>query len=54
MFVYSRGITPKSRGNVKTMRLIYYCIVVTMFKFRKQFIRDKIYYFAIFATDFKA
>ena len=47
--------TPEIKGKCQNyfMRLICYCVVVTMFKFEKHHFLDKIYSFVIFATNFK-
>ena len=47
---------PETKGKCQNyfMRLICYCVVVTMFKFRKHHFLFKIYSFVIFATYFKA
>ena len=46
---------PEIKGKCQNyfMRLICYCVVVTMFKFEKHHFLDKIYSFVIFATNFK-
>ena len=44
---------PETKGECQNY-FICYCVVFTMFKFRKHHFLDKIYSFVIFATNFKA